>query len=692
VLAAAVSLAGAAGGQELSDGAAEAGPVGGPEAIEDLDLERLLEVGTVDAASRRRQSLFEAPADLTVLRAEEIATAPVDHVAELLRRVPGAQVMQVNGNAFNVGLRGINQLSNSYVLVLVDGRAVGSFAQGYIPWGELPLHPGDIERIEVLRGPGSTLYGASAFSGVIHIVTKRPLDHDRIEATLRSGIYLVDSVRSDGVDTTRINDGGSGYAALHWRDAAARIGLRLTTGFGSVPDWDRSAIDTPDKFGNFHYHTALSAEYRPDDDTNVFARLSQALSEHDLSISAASPSRPLVHSEQALLLSLERHRLLGGRATARLQLDGRRVEMTGLDRSGDLVLEERTHTLQGHLLGMLDLALLERRDILSLGVEGSFHDIDDFFVSSPSSRYLAALLQNELRLLRDPDLLISAAVRLERIDTSDGNPGGAEVVYRNLNGRAAVVLNARNQHSVRLAFATAYRTPTPFENFVDIVVAIEPPVPLFIANPRLRPATARSVEAGYRGLLAGDKLRLDCTLYYQYLDDIIDIVREPVLPFQFGNVLSLHQLGAELALDLRTSRAFTLHGNYAVNWSRRAGDTSAPLGTEWPVHIVGLGGELALPARVALRGSLDLWSPIDPAVPVVGPQRVLISDSRVPTQVIASVRVGHRLAGGVELFVEGRNLVGLVRDRDDLRQYVSDKVEPIGGSLVVGLRLEGGRR
>jgi hypothetical protein len=136
--------------------------------------------------------------------------------------VPGAWVSQTAARSFDVGLRGVNKVGNASVLVLLNGRRLFDPSLGYPTWTVLPINPAEIERIEVLRGPGSILYGADALTGVINIVTRRPRDHVGTEAAFASGWNWTPNVPGDGYPQSRINpaakatlSGYLNYAYLH---------------------------------------------------------------------------------------------------------------------------------------------------------------------------------------------------------------------------------------------------------------------------------------------------------------------------------------------------------------------------------------------------------------------------------------------------------------------------------------------
>lgn len=137
--------------------------------IEQLDLESLL--GTVTSVSRKKESVLKAPAAVTTLSADELRRSGAQMLPDLLRTVPGVQVYRNAAGSYVVSLRGTNGLANNNVVVLVDGVEINSPIDGSVDWAAIPVAMEDIEKVEVVRGPVSTIYGADAYTGVINVVT-----------------------------------------------------------------------------------------------------------------------------------------------------------------------------------------------------------------------------------------------------------------------------------------------------------------------------------------------------------------------------------------------------------------------------------------------------------------------------------------------------------------------------------------
>jgi iron complex outermembrane recepter protein len=139
--------------------------------LTDLSLEDLANV-KVTSVSRKTENLFGAPAAIFVLTGEDIRRGGFTRLPEALRMVPGLYVVQINPHSWQISARGFADLNNDKMLVLVDGRSVYTPLYGGIYWDALDTPVEDIERVEVIRGPGGTLWGANAVNGVINIVTK----------------------------------------------------------------------------------------------------------------------------------------------------------------------------------------------------------------------------------------------------------------------------------------------------------------------------------------------------------------------------------------------------------------------------------------------------------------------------------------------------------------------------------------
>ena len=140
-----------------------------------MDIEELLNI-EVTSVSKKQQRLFESPAAIYVLTQEDICCSGATSIPELLRMVPGLHVAQIDANKWAISARGFNGLFANKMLVLIDGRSVYTPLFSGVHWDVQDTSLEDVERIEVIRGPGATLWGANAVNGVINIITKSAKD------------------------------------------------------------------------------------------------------------------------------------------------------------------------------------------------------------------------------------------------------------------------------------------------------------------------------------------------------------------------------------------------------------------------------------------------------------------------------------------------------------------------------------
>lgn len=165
-----------------------------------FSLEELKDV-EITSASKKLQKLSEVSAAVFVITQEDIRRSGATTIAEVLRMAPGVQVARSSGNEWAVSIRGLNVILSNNLLVLVDGRSVYSPVFSGVFWDAQDTVLQDIDRIEIIRGPGATLWGANAVNGVINIITKKAYDtqgglftgiggNEEYGATLRYGDQL----------------------------------------------------------------------------------------------------------------------------------------------------------------------------------------------------------------------------------------------------------------------------------------------------------------------------------------------------------------------------------------------------------------------------------------------------------------------------------------------------------------------
>ncbi len=156
----------------LAQTLADAGSV---SSLKALSIEDLMKI-EVTSVSKAAEPLNDAAASIYVITREEILRSGAQSIPDMLRLAPNLQVAQITSTSYAITARGFNGSAASKLLVLIDGRSVYTPYHSGVPWDVQDVLPQDIERIEVISGPGATLWGANAVNGVINIVTRKSSD------------------------------------------------------------------------------------------------------------------------------------------------------------------------------------------------------------------------------------------------------------------------------------------------------------------------------------------------------------------------------------------------------------------------------------------------------------------------------------------------------------------------------------
>ena len=208
--------------------------------LKTLSIEDLLKA-EVTSVSKKSEQLLNAAAAVYVISQEDIRRSGASSIPEALRMVPGLQVAQVDGNKWAVTSRGFADRFSNKLLVLMDGRSVYTPLFSGVYWDAQDTLLEDIDRIEVIRGPGATLWGANAVNGVINIITKSARDtqgglltagvgsHETTLDGIRYGGRIGDSnfyrLYAKGFQRENFKNTEGGLAHDRWK--AARGGFRF---------------------------------------------------------------------------------------------------------------------------------------------------------------------------------------------------------------------------------------------------------------------------------------------------------------------------------------------------------------------------------------------------------------------------------------------------------------------------------
>ena len=204
------------------------------------DIVKRAEVVVV-TASKVESTLINAPVTMSVISAETIQSSPAQNYGDLLRNVPGVNVIQTSARDINIVSRqSVGTLQNSQ-LALLDGRSIYLDFFGMVLWDFVPSNFSDIKQIEVVRGPASAVWGANAFTGVVNIITKSPREAAGGSVSLTGGIFDRDAGNLAGEGTGKTLGASVSWAAApsdHWS-------YKLTAGYFNSDELARPTGTVP---------------------------------------------------------------------------------------------------------------------------------------------------------------------------------------------------------------------------------------------------------------------------------------------------------------------------------------------------------------------------------------------------------------------------------------------------------------
>lgn len=460
---------------------------------------------TVVAASRRAQSTLEAPNAITVITGDEIRASGLQSLPELLRRVPGAEVMAMSYSSANVSFRGFNQRVANKVLLLIDGRPEYQDFLGITQFSLIPIGLEEIDRVEVIRGPGSALYGANAMLGVINIITRAPGTGPKAEVSAFAG-------NSNTVGASLVTSGGE---ALKYR---ASVGYQQGDKYTRDYDPARTDVVSTAPESNLSLRSARG-------NITAFYAFNK-----DFSLAASGGINRLFTEVYAIGL-LRNYWLDGQSGYAKADFTGGPIKVRFFwnhlstraapqyepvgQRSLSSTLESNVFDLEVFFQKEFQLG---GTHLVGAGVSGRIKRTGWNYIGRLVQEiHAAAFLQDEWRIIKP--LTLVASYRIDRHPLLDnGNPGYAQ------SPRISLVGVPVEGHAFRGAFATAFRQPTFLESYMDIRTPV-PGVPgasvLTNGNRALKPERLISFELGYRGEAAALGLSWEVALYWNIASDLV---------------------------------------------------------------------------------------------------------------------------------------------------------------------------
>ena len=621
----------------------------------DLSLEELMDI-EVYSVSKKKQKLSESAAAVYVLSQEDIRRSGATTIMDALRLVPGVEVSNLNRQIYSISVRGFNDRFSNKLLVLIDGRSVYTPLFAGVYWDVQDTVLEDVERIEVVRGPGGTLWGANAVNGVINIITKSARD---TQGTLASA-----TIGNEELGTYTVRQG---------MKFGENGGLRLYAKYFTRDDFEgQTDGEGRDSWSNgragFRSDFALS-------DTDEATVQGEFYSGDVYS----QVQDPIIGLPYVGPVRRDRSDYSGGHLIARWSRDlgeGERVEVQAYyDRT------DRQADGFNYYRDTVDVDFQHMRPVtdnmdLIWGANYRYHNDDSResfqFALNPVSRdtqVFSGFIQNEFRLF-DEKLRLTLGSKFEHNDYSgfEYQPSGR------------FLLKATETQTVWGAVSRAVRTPSRVEQDITINAAAFPSDP---TDPTSVPVLAviqgdRSFDAedltafelGYRASLA-ESVSIDVAAFYNDYENLRSIVADlnpddtlALVPSTDPLPFHLKQISRGTNQGEGTAWGAEVGADYVVNdtWRLRAGYSYLQLDIDEPANALDTGVETSSPHnRAFLRSLATLPGGIefDTTLRYVDSLSTVSRGvrTRVSSYVTADVRVAYELMDGLEISIVGQNLL-----------------------------------
>ena len=615
----------------LGDGVdvcAQSQHVDGPEDFFDMSIEQLMDI-EITSVSKKEGKVFETPAAVYVITREDIRRSGATCIPEALRMVPGLEVAKVDNNKWAISSRGFNRLMAEKLLVLIDGRSVYTPLFSGTYWDVQDVLLEDVERIEVIRGPGGTLWGANAVNGIINVITKNAKD--------TQGILLSGGGGTEEKGFSSVRYGAKAGEAAYYRiyskyfrrdegkgttqGGAADDSEAFRTGFRF--DADRSERDHLTIQGDFYngnsgqktVQASLTAPFmRYFDETvdvsggNVLTRWRRRYSET---------------SDIALQFYYDR-----------TQRDQR-----NLYESRDTFDIDFQHHFQ----------LNDRQDVIwGLGYRYTSDHTDGSYTISfnPTSRddeLASVFLQDEITLLPDRLKFIIGSKFEENDYTGFEYQPSARLLW-----------TPDERHAIWAAFTRAVQIPSrSHEDMQSNYLVLNPATVFsFSNNDGLEPQTLKSYELGYR-MKPQDGLFVDITGFYHEYDDLYSLENNPTAFTKIlDNKIYAETYGGEISAHWQVRDDWKLMAGYSFLQIQSHLKSSSTDTTKIPTN------EDSSPHNTfQLRSYVDLPGAFEFDTALYYVDNVPFHD--IPHYIRLDARLGWHIHENMEVSVVGQNLLDL---------------------------------
>jgi iron complex outermembrane receptor protein len=530
-----------------------------------LSLEELMNI-EIMSASKKAESLFDAPLSASVLTRDEIQNSGATSIMEALRLIPGVIVReQTNGN-YDIHVRGLDNVppnslvlssTNTTTLVMINNRPVYNYLQGGTFWETLPIDLNDVDKIEVIRGPSSTLYGPNAVSGVINIITSKTVkDGLTVRANSQYGSQETGIFNASGAYqfSNKLSIGLSGNFQTRGRDVRY---MNYAT-----DSWVTSVDDLP--FDNIKERYPHPDKSMIKSGVNTFVHY--------------APKEKLDFNLSAGLQNSEVQSIMFDNSGANISTtitDSRYVDLQA-STYGFTTQLSYSNATQAPVAGMLG----SKYDYNVLDMNAEYEFVIKTLSIKPAITYRKAQY-NDAPYVEDGQGFINGEKTMETIG------GGVRLDYNTLGGKLRLTGGARldqftypdglflsyqfaanykvNENNIfRAVYSKAYRSPFIFDTYLNYPMMSEVAPGMFMqvtsmGNKELELLNSTMAELGYRTKLRNN-LSLDVEAYYTRTENYTTLVQGqtvlsggfPVIGdtyLQAANVpLDVHQMGTTISL------------------------------------------------------------------------------------------------------------------------------------------------
>ncbi len=616
---------------------AQGQPTDAPLASEELEL--LKEEETVSIASRYEQPISEAPSNIYVITDEDIRQSGAVDIPTILRRIPGMEVMQMSGADFNVSVRGDNQVFANKLLILVDGRSIYVDVQANVFWKAIPVTLPEIKRIEVLKGPASSIYGFNAFDGIINIITKSP--EEMRGTTLQFGGGELGTISSSGVHA----------------GTQGKLGYRLSIGHDQNQQWrnhDALAFRS-DKF-NAQTEYALSGESklkvagglvdvnRFDGQIGRTSSLSQSFSQAYADVMYERPDF-FVRAWWAQWDASADFFTFPSLAPF-LQLTTRDGQFTGVPFFSNTYNLESQHMIRFGTTNRFIYGGNYRHNSLS----------SPFITQFSRENRLGLYVQDEWRPTNGLTFIAGARYDLDTF------------IHPTVSPRVAILYQPIPNHTFRASISVAYRPPTIFETRADTRAVTSLPLPppfntsttAAQGSNSIDPEQIISYELGYQGWYLRHRLRVRADLFFNHISDLIDT--ETTSP---GTSVLVNQqghadiYGGEAGLEFSATHWLSGFANFSYQEIGQNFTEASIRGAPRFKWNAGLRGEWdnGISGEIAYHYYGAASYPISTAFQELAPFGVAAPNSRVGSYNLLNMRAGYR-------FWQQKAAAGYMRDAE----------------------------